>query len=347
MTLTNIQLQTMPKVELHIHLDGSVRPETIIELAKRQGKQPPASSIDQLHQMMSAPVDCQNLNQYLSTFDVVLPYMQTKDALETIAYELIEQVAAHHVKYIEVRYAPQLHRAEGLSVADTYEAVINGLQRGEKQFGVIARCIGICLRGHTAEQNMEVIEQSVHFLGKGLVAVDLAGAEALYPPQLYKQHFVRAQQLSLPITIHAGEAAGAESIEIAIRQLGASRIGHGIRLQDDEVLLEEVKARGITLECCPISNMQTKACESWGQYPLISYLNQGLKVTVNTDNLTVSQTDLTKEFEMLQLHCHLTVEQMAQLQRNAIASIFVEPALKDSIRDKFEADLQQWVELVQ
>ncbi|MFC6331068.1 adenosine deaminase [Paenibacillus septentrionalis] len=347
MTLTIEKIQAMPKVELHLHLDGSVLPQTLLELAAEQGAKLPAASAEELSRYMSAPESCQDLNEYLRTFDFVLPFLQTTSALERVAYELVEQCAADQVAYVEVRFAPQLHRLQGLTVLEIYEAVLRGLARGEQQFGVIARCIGICLRGHSEEQNLEVIEASGHVLHKGLVAVDLAGAEALYPPELYESVFALAQKLSLPITIHAGEAAGADSIATAVNRLGATRIGHGVRLKEDLHILQQVKEQGIPLEFCPISNLQTKAVAAWSLYPIIEYMEQGITVTVNTDNLTVSQTSLSKELYTLQQQCGLTTEGMIQLQRNAAAAIFLEEPAKSRFAARFEEKLEQWIRHLQ
>jgi len=344
MTLTIEQLKALPKIELHVHLDGSVLPQTLIELAAEQGTILPTNDRDELLRYMSAPQHCQSLNEYLATFDFVLPFVQNYGAIERVAYELVQQCAEQNVQYVEVRYAPQLHRKQGLTVSDTYQAVIAGLQRGEQQYGIIARCIGICLRGHSEEENLEVIEGAADFLGKGLVAVDLAGAEALYPPELYENVFRRAQQLNLPITIHAGEAAGADSIAVAVERLGATRIGHGVRLQENPQLLRSISERSIPLEFCPISNLQTKAVATWEQYPIVSYMEQGILVTVNTDNLTVSQTHLTKELLELQEHCGLTAQQIVQLQRNAAEAIFLEQPSKARFISRFNELLKQWTE---
>lgn len=344
MALTIEQISALPKIELHVHLDGSVLPQTLIELAQQQGGELPVADPDELSAYMSAPESCQSLNEYLRTFDFVLPYLQSYEALERVAYELVQQCADDQVQYVEVRFAPQLHRQQGLTVAETYEAVISGLRRAEQQFGVMARCIGICLRGHQDEQNMEVVEAAAPFLQRGLVAVDLAGAEALYPPELYAAMFKRAQQLGIPVTIHAGEAGGAENIAIAVSQLGAQRIGHGVRLQENPQFLQEIADKHIPLEFCPISNLQTKAVAEWSLYPIVSYMEQGIHITVNTDNLTVSQTSLTKELMTLQERCGLSDQAIVQLQRNAASAIFLEQPAKAQFMSDYEAKLLQWVQ---
>lgn len=346
MTLTYEQLQQMPKVELHLHLDGSILPATLIELAAEQNMSLPTTDVSQLLSYMTVPEQCEDLNQYLSTFDFVLPFTQTANALERIAFEIVQQCAGQNVRYVEVRFAPQLHVNKGLTVADAYRHVIAGLQRGEQQFNVVARCIGICLRGHSSEQNMEVVEEAAAFIGKGLVAVDLAGAEALYPPSLYREIFEKAGQLNLPITIHAGEAGGAQNIDVSVHELGASRIGHGVRLQEDANIFNDINNFHIPLEFCPISNLQTKAIEGWEQYPLVQYMNAGIIVTVNTDNLTVSNTNLTKEFWTLQQELSLSFEQIVQLQYNAVHAVFLEQSAKAAFIEKMEDELKRWKTII-
>lgn len=342
MQLTYEQLQQMPKVELHLHLDGSVLPQTLVDLAKQQQKSLPTEQISELSAYMTAPEPCEDLNQYLRTFDFVLPFMQTTEALERVAYEIVEQCAEHSVNYVEVRFAPQLHVQQGLSVADTYRHVLTGLKKGEQKFGVIARMIGICLRGHSAEQNMAVVEEAEAFVGKGLVAVDLAGAEALYPPELYENIFKRAQQLSIPITIHAGEAGGAENVAYSVQQLGATRIGHGVRLNEDAQLFNDINKLQIPLEFCPISNLQTKAINNWSEYPLLDYIKAGIPVTINTDNLTVSNTNLTKELLTIQTKLGVTLDQLMRLQKNAIEAVFLEQPFKQQFVEQQLDRLKQW-----
>lgn len=335
-------IKQLPKVELHVHLDGSVRPATLIKLAKAQGK--PIATEDEIEILKYVQVEenCENLVDYLNTFDFVIPYIQTVAALETVAYELVEQCAEQNVKYVEVRFAPHLHTQEGLSIEQIYEAVLKGLNRGEQKYNVVARCIGIILRGHDEKNQFETVEIGAKYFGKGLVAVDLAGAESLYPAALYEAPFTKAKQLSLPITIHAGEAAGADSIWTAVSKLHAIRIGHGVRLNEDEKVFNDIKHMQIPLEFCPISNIQTKAVSAWSKYPIKSYLEQGIKVTVNTDNLTVSNTNLTKELVTIVERCQLTLEDLATLQKNAIESIFLEDEVKATVQKQFMALLDTW-----
>ncbi|HTG69955.1 MAG TPA: adenosine deaminase [Candidatus Udaeobacter sp.] len=345
MTLVNEQsaavkalLSQLPKIDLHVHLDGSVKPETLLELAREQGSPLSIASEDELLAHMQVGEHCESLKEYLSKFSFVLPYLQTGAALERVAFEVVEQAAKERVNYIEVRFAPQLHRLQGLTIHEVIHHVVEGLKRGEQAFGTVARAIIICLRSHSYPLNKDVVEEAARFYKKGVVAVDLAGDEASFPAQLFLQLFEEAQTLGLPITIHAGEAAGAENVHVAITDLGAVRIGHGVRMLEDPEVVALVKERQIPLEMCPVSNIQTKAVSDWGSYPLRRYLEQGIIVTVNTDNMTVSDTSLQKEYEQLIEHCGITLDEIARIIMNGVKAAFLEEDEKKAMIARFESE---------
>ncbi|WP_245805788.1 adenosine deaminase [Bacillus alkalicellulosilyticus] len=328
-------IKTMPKVDLHLHLDGSVKPSTLLELASQHGIQLPTTNKQSLVSFMQIEDECKSLTEYLKKFDLVLPVMQTIEAIERISYEVVEQASFENCKYIEVRFAPQLHRNKGLSIEEVMTAVLRGLEQGQKQFGVISRAIVICMRHQSVEENIEVIRASSKYLGTGVVGVDLAGNEASYPARMHQEVFKVANEYHLPITIHAGEAAGPESIYDAVTYLGADRIGHGIRLKEDGSLFEVIKQKQIPLEMCPISNIQTKASESWEHYPLKEYFEKGLLVTVNTDNLTVSNTTITKEYETIAENFSLSTKEICTLIMNGVEAAFLPLKEKQQLADEF------------
>lgn len=326
------RIKQLPKVDLHVHLDGSVQAETVIELAKNQGLSIPATSTKALSPHLSVGSNCDSLTDYLQKFELVSMVLQTKEALERVAYELVSQARDENYKYMEVRFAPQQHRANGLTVSEVIEAVIKGLTKGECVFGVHARLIACCMRHHDMKTNQELVQTASLYLNRGLVAVDLAGDEKNYPNYLFKKVFDLANHLEIPITIHAGEASGAESIKTAVEDLGASRIGHGVRLIEDMELLEYMKHRSIPLEMCPISNLQTKATKDWLHYPIRYYFDQGLQITVHTDNITVSQTSMSKEFAVLMEQFHFTITELNQLTMNAVDASFLSYQEKEFIK---------------
>ncbi len=329
-------LSELPKVDLHVHLDGCIKPSTLLKLASQQGKSLPTNDANRLLNYVQVSEDCTSLTEYLTKFDFVLPFLQTKEALEQVAFEVVEQAAEHRIKYIEVRFAPQLHREYGLSAADTIDHVIEGLRRGEEHFGVKARAIAICMRNHTVAANIEVIEAASRFVGRGLVAVDLAGDETTYPAALFREAFALARKLGIPVTIHAGEAAGPDNIEEAVLHLGASRVGHGVRLQEDENVMNLIRELRIPLELCPTSNIQTKAVNGWDAYPIREYYDQGILLTVNTDNPGVSGTNITKEYDVLTEKFGFTLQEITVLIMNGVEASFLEPDEKAALKKDFE-----------
>ncbi|MEV5024590.1 adenosine deaminase [Paenibacillus sp. LPE1-1-1.1] len=347
MTLINEQsaavrtlLSQLPKVDLHVHLDGSIKPETLRELANEQGNPLSVSSHEELLNHMQVSEHCESLTEYLSKFSYVLPYLQTGAALERAAFEVVEQAAMQRIHYIEVRFAPQLHRMEGLTLYEVIDHVIHGLQRGEQAFGMTARAIIICMRNHSYDLNKDVVLEAARFYKKGVVAVDLAGDEASFPAELFQQLFADVRQHGMPVTIHAGEAAGAENVRVAITSLGAVRIGHGVRMLEDPEVVSLVKERQIPLEMCPLSNLQTKAVPSWDAYPLRRYLEQGIAVTVNTDNMTVSDTTIQKEYELLMEHLGLSMTEVAHVIMNGVRAAFLTGSEKDSLIRRYEEELR-------
>lgn len=332
---SKLLVRRLPKVDLHVHLDGCVEAQTVLDLAREQGVELPAYEREGLLPHLQVTDDCGSLKEYLSKFDFVLPFLQTAKALERVAYEAVRQAAEHHCLYIEVRFAPQLHRRRGLTVDETIRHVIAGLQRGEREFGVKARAIAICMRHHSVADNLEVVEAAARFKGKGLAAVDLAGDEASFPPELFREVFAASRERGLPVTIHAGEAAGADNVYEAVVNLGAVRIGHGVRMRENEAVLEMIRERRIPLEMCPVSNIQTKAVSCWDAYPIREYFDHGIVVTVNTDNPGVSGTTITKEYEVLADTFGFTPAEIAVLIMNGVGAAFLEEDEKRALRQEF------------
>ncbi|WP_223299318.1 adenosine deaminase [Paenibacillus darwinianus] len=313
----------MPKVDLHLHLDGCVRPSTLLDFARIQGVQLPADDPRELLPYMQASEATASLTEYLQKFGFVLPMLQTGEALERVAYETVESAAADNCLYIEVRWAPMLHTNGELDADGAIRHVLDGLRRGEARFGVKARAIVICMRHHDEATNLRAVEAAARFAGQGVVAVDLAGDEAGFPPGLFRGVFAMAAKLGLPATIHAGEAGGPGNVREAIEGLGAVRIGHGVRIREDAAVMQLVKERRIPLEMCPVSNIQTKAVSGWDDYPIRDYIEQGVTVTVHTDNPTVSATTITREFRELAARFGFTPSELAALALNGAQAAFL------------------------
>lgn len=299
-------------IDLHLHLDGSLTPAYVISQAKKQGLDLPVWEEKELVKYMTAPADCRDLNEYLEKFDLPCSVMQTEDALTEAVRDVCRQMEAQGMKYVEIRFAPQLHTKKGLTQRQVTEAAIKGLPQGK---GLEAKLILCCMRMENNEkENMETIRMAEEYLGKGVAAADLAGAEAIFPTKPFEPVFRMAREAGVPFTIHAGEADGPKSIWTALK-FGAKRIGHGVRCLEDETLVEYLREHRIPLEVCPTSNFQTKAVK--GEYPLKKMLEKGLCVTLNTDNTTVSGTTLEKEFEVARTRLGVTEEELEILKANA------------------------------
>ncbi len=320
----------MMKVELHCHLDGSLNARFVDEMLRRQGEVIP---LDELEQRLRVRNDCNSLTEYLEKFDLPLLCLQSKEGLERAAYELVRDVAADGVRYIEVRFAPQLSINQGLTCEEVIESVVCGLQRGEREHGVYASAIVCAMRHHTMQQNMEMLMAAKSFVGRGVCALDLAGDESAFPTSLFRELFIQAKEWSIPFTIHSGECGSVENVREAI-ELGAKRLGHGIALQKSSELRRLCKEKGIGIEMCPTSNVQTKAVESLAEYPLKQFLEEGLLVSVHTDNRTVSKTTMTAEQEVLRNKLGLSDDEILQCTKNAIATAFTSDEIKQKLMEE-------------
>ncbi len=306
------ELLKLPKVELHLHLDGSVKPETILELAYKDGISLPTQDLEELRKYLSVPEDCKSLGEYLEKFEFPLAVMQTGEGLERISYELCQMLAEENVKYYEVRFAPQLHIRKGLTLDEIVTSVLNGLNKGQDQFKLKVGLILCAMRHQPVDMNLEIVELANRFKDKGVVAIDLAGDEANFPVDDHAEVFLRAKEYGLHITIHAGEAAGAMSVANAIK-LGAERIGHGVRIQEDSAVIAKVKDMGVLLEVCPKSNRHTKAVSSISEHPVKKYFDQGIRVGINTDNRTVSNTSLVEEYLLIIEELGFTIDEIKKM----------------------------------
>lgn len=320
-------------IDLHLHFDGSLLPRTILELAREQQLPLPAEDPDELKLFLSAPEDCESLNEYLEKFDLPLSVLQTKEAIRKAMYTLLSSLKEQGMLYAEVRFAPQSHLRKGLTQEDAVKAAILGMQEATAGSFFMAKLILCCMRGgDNQEANRKTIETAAAFLGRGVAAVDLAGAEALFPTADYEELFAYAKDLGLPFTIHAGEADGPESIEAALR-FGAARIGHGVRANEDEKVLGLLRESQIPMEMCPTSNVQTKAVSSFLEHPILRYLRSGLKVTVNTDNMTVSDTTIEREYRRLKTELGMTEEERKALLFNAADAAFLTEEERGRMKD--------------
>lgn len=317
-------------IDLHYHLDGSVTADIAKRLAEIQGIKLPADSDEELERLLSVPPDCGSLNDFLACFELPLSLLQTKESLSECVYLEAEKMREQGVIYSEIRFAPQLHCRQGMTQEEAVQAALEGLKRTKLR----ANLILCCMRGRdTRKENLQTLELGRKYLTEdgGVTAIDLAGAEALFPTADYRELFGKARGYGIPFTIHAGEADGAESVRLAV-EYGAARIGHGVRITEDPELMETIREKGIALELCPTSNRLTHAVEDMSKYPLGEFMDRGLRVTVNTDDMAVCRTDIAKEFAYAEQLFSLSDRQKNAILLNAADAAFTSEEVKGQLR---------------
>jgi len=320
--LTHELIHRLPKAELHTHLDSALRPETMIDLARQAGFELPVWEPDALRRFMVVK-DAANLEDYLARFEYTIPLLQTAESIERVSYEMVEDAARDNIRYLEVRYCPYLSRRKGLSMERALEAELAGLARGEREFGVVARVINCSLRHYDPVISVEIARLSVAYRDRGVVAFDLAGGEAGRPAGAHRAAFDIAADGLLGITVHAGEAAGAESIADALHHCHADRIGHGTRLFEDPRLRDYVRDHRIPLEINITSNVQTRAVSQASEHPVRGYLDAGLTVALCTDGWLMGGVSLTDEYQLAHTQLRFTREELDRVTLNAFESAFL------------------------
>jgi adenosine deaminase len=331
-------LHDLPKAELHVHLDGSLRTSTMLELAAERGVALPESTPEALHDYMVVS-DARNLEDYLARFRLTLSVMQDAEALERIAYELAEDHAEENVRYVEARFSPILNAEGALEPFEAVEATLRGLERAERDFGVHTGVIVCALRSLPGSVSEEMAELAVTYADRGVCAFDVAGAEAGNPVRDHIDSLRTAQSAGLPITIHAGEGFGAVSIRQAVEDGQAGRIGHGTRLVEDPALLAQVRAAGIPLEICLTSNVQTRVAPSYAEHPLRYYFDEGLTVCLCTDNRLMSGVTLTEEYQHARDDLAFTREELIRVARMGFESAYTTEEVRATLLADFDAQV--------
>lgn len=322
----------MKRIDLHNHLDGSLPVETVLELARMSGVALPADTVDGIRAYLTVEPDCTSLNEYLEKFAIPVSVLQTEECLEKAVYDTMKDLDACGVCYAELRFAPGQHLQRGLTQEQVTAAAVRGLNKALAELPIRGQLILCCMRGADEAVNRETIDVTRRFLGKGVCCADLAGAEALFPTADYKQLFAYAAEQGVPYVIHAGEADGPDSMWTAI-EMGAKRIGHGIAAMQDEKLMAYLKDSGIALEVCVTSNVQTKGAASYEEHPILRMLDYGINVTMNTDNMTVSGTDLNNEANLIESCLGMTAQQENAMLENSVRAAFLSDEEKDALRE--------------
>jgi adenosine deaminase len=315
--------EKLPKVDLHVHLDGSLRPRTMLELAEQDQISLGAEDEESLVELLRPGARHGSLHEYLQVFETTLKVLQTDHALYRAAYELAEDAAAENIEYMEVRYSPILHTRRKLSTAAILESVLSGLRDAETDHGIRSGVIVSGIRNISPDVSLRLAELAVAFKNRGVVGFDLAGSEHNYPAKDHLEAFNLILSNNVNVTIHAGEAYGPDSIHQALHYCGAHRVGHGTRLREDGDLLNYVNDHRIPLEICISSNVQTGAVKEFSAHPFRFYLDMGLRVTINTDNRLITDTTMTDEFHRAYREYDLYPVDVLDLVMAGVKSAFI------------------------
>ncbi|WDE08895.1 adenosine deaminase [Thalassomonas viridans] len=322
----------IPKIDLHCHLDGSVRPQTILELARQQKLSLPSEDIHEIQTLMVAPETCPNLDEYLSRFELPLSVMQTQEAIERISFEVFEDAAKENVKYLEVRFGPQLHQQLGLTFDQIIGSAVKGMKKAEQRYDIHGNYILSILRTLPKDDIRDIIDAGQKYLNNGVVAFDLAGSELPGFCHEFVPYAQYAVEKGYRVTIHAGEQGSGQNVYDAVSLLGAERIGHGIHIKGHEQAYDLVKDQAIALETCPSSNVQTKAVDTLGQHPVKAFHKDGVLITINTDNRTVSNTTMTDEVRKVVEEFDLTRQEYFDIYKVSIEHSFASERVKQHLR---------------
>ena len=325
---------TLPLCELHRHLDGSIRLETILELADLHGIKLPAHDVEGLAPYVHIDESAPGLMAFIDRFEHMTAVLVDADACRRVAYENVEDAKREGIDYIELRYSPWfMAETHAMNPAEVMEACADGVRAAERDTGVRANIIGILSRTYGAETCMQELDAILAHRDH-IVAVDLAGDEARFPAHLFKEHFKRVRDAGLHVTIHAGEADGPESVWSAIHDLGSERIGHGFRAIEDPALVDYLVEQGIGLESCPTSNLHISAVENYASHPIKQLADRGVKFCLNTDDPGISAIDIAHEYNIAAPAVGLTGEQVHQSQRDALDMAFLSDTEKSELQLK-------------
>lgn len=318
--MTLDELKKISKVELHCHLDGSLSPQFI---QARLGRFVPESQL-------SVSNKCESLHEYLEKFALPGMCLTDESGLAGAGYDVLSSMSKENVQYAEIRFSPLLHVTEQMNMEKVIVALLDGLKKGAKEFGIDFNVIVCAMRHFSEKDNYEMLKTAHDFLGCGVCAADLAGAEATYPMSEFKELFHKVRKSGMPFTIHAGECGSVKNILDAV-EVGASRIGHGIAMAGHPEVQTLLRDKGIGVEMCPMSNLQTKAVKCKEDYPIKEFLKSGIFVTLNTDNRTVSHTTLSEEFAFIQENYDITDEDILLLRKNAIEVSYADDSIKNKL----------------
>ncbi|AQY25923.1 adenosine deaminase [Streptococcus agalactiae] len=339
--MTQAVLKELAKAELHCHLDGSLSLPAIRKLANMADIILPSSD-KELRKYVIAPAQTESLVDYLKTFEFIRPLLQTKEALRFAAYDVARQAALENVIYIEIRFAPELSMDKGLTASDTVLAVLEGLADAQKEFNIVARVLVCGMRQSSHKTTKDIIKHIVDLAPKGLVGFDFAGDEFSYPTDSLVDLIQEVKRSGYPMTLHAGECGCAKHIADSLN-LGIKRMGHVTALTGQRDLIKRFVEEDAVAEMCLTSNLQTKAASSIQSFPYQELYDAGGKITINTDNRTVSDTNLTKEYSLFVTYFGTKIEDFLVFNQNAVKASFTSDSEKDTLLHKLQENYDSYL----
>ncbi|TFH04384.1 MAG: adenosine deaminase, partial [Candidatus Thorarchaeota archaeon] len=317
----------LPKVELHIHILGSIRPETLLSIIREDGVNAPYSSVEEINRSF----EYTDFLKFIKTYMEIVDYIVEEHHFEQITYEMLENCAKSNVRYVEASFSPRDHLPKGLDFDRMVDSIHRGIQRAKNDFGLDTDIRVDVVRTSTFEEAMEILDL-IEKKPDNIISVDLGGKESQFPPKPFAEHYKRATTLGLHRVAHAGEAAGPESIWDAIHSLNIERIGHGVTAQQDPDLVEYLKHERIAIEMCPVSNLRTGVVASIEEHPIRDFYDQGLLVTVNSDDPSLFHTSMNNEYAQLHEHLNFTLRELFQISLNGIETAFIGEDTKSELR---------------
>lgn len=332
-------LHDIPKVDLHRHLEGSIEPETLISIAKRKGIKLPSYDPAELKPYLQVTDQDKTLLDFIKKFETIGKAFTDKEAIEEITYEAANDASKDNVKYVEFRFSPVYMASQyGLKEKDVINGVLDGVKKAKENFDIDIKLIMIAERQMGHEHAEHVSKLAQEYMDQGVVGLDLANDEFNYPPGPYAEVFRKAKEAGLHITVHAGEAGGADNVRVSVEDLKADRIGHGVRTEQDPKVEQMIKEKGIPLEMCPTSNVQTGATESLEKHPFKRYYEQDIPVTINTDDPGVSDITLTDDYQKMVNQFGFSIDDVEKFVMNGIDAAFLPKEEREAMRAKYKKE---------
>ncbi len=334
---------SLPKVNLHQHLEGSIRPKTFFELAGRYGLEAPVTSIEESEKFLQISSSDVNLSDFLVKVDRSLAVSQFPGALTRMAFEAVEDGFTQNVKYLELRFGPRLHMEKGRTVEESILEVLAGLELAMEKYPITAKLIVCGLRQHSEMENLELALIAAKYRRKGLVGFDIAGDEMRNPNSIFREAFTRAKANGLGITVHAGEVGLGDGVVDAIKLLHADRIGHGIQIASKPNLIEKVRQSGVTLEICPTSNVDTGAVPTLEKHPIRRLFDAGIPISLGDDDPTTSNINITSEYRLIAKEFSFTPKELATIVLAGAKAAFLPERDKGRLMAELEKRLAEWL----